>query len=186
LTLGVFLGELAVHSYRRFAAKEKISDETYKHLILTSALANGASAVGSSLGAGIGFFIGTLIFPAGGGAVGAMIGSFIAGYGASATVRHYMDKKNPGTIEITDTNVITDEEKKKSYYKACDYLEVDYNATKKHIISIARYLYKQNHPDKNMNKSQEIKDEFEKRFIEVHCSMGFIEAYRKEQGTWTD
>ena len=61
LTLAVFLGELAVHSYRRFAAKEKISDETYKHLILTSALANGASAVGSSLGAGIGFFIGTLM-----------------------------------------------------------------------------------------------------------------------------
>jgi hypothetical protein len=55
------------------------------------------------------------MFPIGGGAVGAMIGTFIAGYGASATVRRFLDKKNPGMLEKLDEFVITDEEKTKAY-----------------------------------------------------------------------
>ena len=115
MNLVVFLGEVVKHSYYRYYAEEKISEETYKHLILTSALANGASAVTSSLGAGIGFFLGTCLFPLGGGAVGAMLGSFLAGLGTSTAVRYYMDKKNPGRVEKTNEYVITDEERKKSY-----------------------------------------------------------------------
>ena len=81
---------------------------------------------------------------------------------------------------------ITDEEKENSYKKACDILGVDYNSSKKQIVDLARSLYKKYHPDKNVNKSQEIKDFCEKNFIEVHCSVGFIKAYRTEKGTWTD
>jgi outer membrane lipoprotein SlyB len=125
------------------------------------------------LGAGVGFFIGSLIWPAGGGAVGIFLGNIIGGMIGSTTARNYMDK-NQGIVEKMDEIIITDEEKEKSYKKACDYIEVKYDASKEHIVSVVRYLYKHNHPDKHMNKSEEIRKEFEKRFIEVHCSMGII------------
>lgn len=82
--------------------------------------------------------------------------------------------------------MITDKEKKKSYLKACDILGVSSLSSKKHITDVASSLYKQYHPDKNMRESQEIKTYCEKKFIEVHCSVGFIKAYRIEKGTWTD
>jgi DnaJ-class molecular chaperone len=95
-------------------------------------------------------------------------------------------KKDEGIVEKYDAKEKTDEEKKRAYKKACDFLEVEENDSKKIVTAMARNLFKRYHPDKNMNKSEEVKKDCEQKFIEINCAMGFIEAYRKEHGTWTD
>jgi DnaJ-class molecular chaperone len=95
-------------------------------------------------------------------------------------------KKDEGIVEKYEAKEVTDDERKRAYKKACDIIEVNENDSKKHITGIVRNLFKINHPDKNMDAPEEVKKHCEKRFIEVNCAMGFIKAYREEQGTWTD
>jgi hypothetical protein len=71
--------EIAMHTYKRYGAKKKITHEQYCHLIKTSIAANVVGAVGGSIGAGIGFFFG--------GPIGAAVGSIFGGWLSSYAVR---------------------------------------------------------------------------------------------------
>jgi DnaJ-domain-containing protein 1 len=59
--------------------------------------------------------------------------------------------KNPLALDVRTESVVTDEDRKIAYRKACEELGVEYNESKKVITAVARNLYRQYHPDKNMN-----------------------------------
>jgi uncharacterized protein YcfJ len=138
---GLFAFDLIRLTWDRYAGKERISEESYKHRVAASFLTNGASYLGGSIGAGIGCFIGNLFCPGLGGYIGSMIGNFVGGAAASLSVEYLMGRKDSNFVEREIEPETTDETKAKGYIEACNVLEVHTNSTKNSIVKAARYKF---------------------------------------------
>ncbi len=178
LTALIIAGEVGCLSYQRYC-KRSIDDETFKRRVKATFTSNTAGVLGSSFGAMIGSLIGNCIAPGIGGYVGSLICGITASIGSSVLTDYYMDSQSY-SLEKFENLEVSDKEKKNSYIVCCHLLGVAPDAKQSRIKEKTMTLYKEYHPDKNIDQSSDAQEFYKQKFIEVRLSYEFIKQYRTE------